>query len=234
VSLLTAHLGILAGLQSEARCLSAGGGHAWTVALSGTRLDGARRAARQLVEAGATHLLSFGLAGGLDPSLAPGTLLLPERLLTPDGRAIPVEAAWHARATALLADLRPVTAAMAGTDEAVATAAAKAALFARTRATAVDMESHVLAATAPALPLLIVRVVADAAGDALPPAALVGVRPDGSTDLGAVLGSVLRRPGQIPALMRLGRAAATAEARLREVARLGAPTGFAFDPVLIQ
>ena len=212
------HLGILAGLQSEARCLS-GSGH--TIALSGARLDGARRAAQRLIAGGATHLLSFGLAGGLDPALAPGTLLLPTRLRMPDGSSVQVDAAWHGRTLAVLAPLRPVTTAMAGTDEAIATAAAKAALFARTHASAVDMESHVLAEAAPHLPLLILRVVADSATDALPPAAMVGIKPDGSTDLLAVLGSVLRQPGQIPALMRLGKAAAKAEATLRAAARLG-------------
>ena len=215
---MTVHLGILAGLQSEARCLSGSG---YTVALSGARLDGARQAAQTLVAGGATQLLSFGLAGGLDPSLAPGTLLLPRTLLTPDGRSIPVDAAWHARALARVAPLRPITSPMAGTDEAIATAAAKAALFARTGASAVDMESHVLSAAAPHLPLLILRVVADSAEDALPPAALVGSKPNGSTDLMAVLRSVLGQPDQIPALIRLGKAAAKAEATLRAAVRLG-------------
>lgn len=226
MSRVTPHLGILAGLQSEARCLS-GAGH--TIALSGARLDGAHRAADSLIAGGATHLLSFGLAGGLDPALAPGTLLLPTHLLTPDGRSIQVDGAWHARIRTLLAALGPVTTAMVGTDEAVATVAAKAALFARTGAGAVDMESHVLARTAGGLPLLIVRVVADGADATLPPAALVGIRPDGATDLAAVLYSVLRHPSQVPALIRLGRAAAKAQATLRAAARLGGPTGFASE-----
>lgn len=228
MSRLPLHLGILAGLRSEARCLSAGSGPspATTVALGGARIDGARRAARQLIDAGATHLISFGMAGGLDPTLAPGTLLLPERLLIAHGTSLRVDAAWHAAARTLLALHRPVTAPTIGSYDAVATAADKAALFRQTRAVAVDMESHVLAQTAPALPLLIVRVVADTGLDDLPPAALVGIKPNGSIDVTAVFGSVLRRPGQIPALMRLGRAAAAAEATLRAVARLGLSSGF--------
>jgi len=220
------HLGILAGLQSEARCFS-GAGH--TIALSGARLDGARRAAHRLVASGATHLLSFGLAGGLDPALQAGTLLLPKRLLTRDGQNFGVDMAWHARATLLLAPLRPVATAMFGADETIATVAAKTAIFTRTGAVAVDMESHILAQAAAGLPLLIVRVVADGADTALPPAALVGIKPDGSTDFPAVLGSVLRHPGQIPALLRLGRLAAQAQATLRSAARLGEPTGFALN-----
>jgi len=44
-----------------------------------------------------------------------------------------------------------------------------------------------------------------------------------------VLGSVLRHPGQIMALLRLGRLAAQAQATLRTAARLGEPTGFALN-----
>ena len=221
MSPVATHLGILAGLQSEARCLS-GLAVPHSIALSGARLDGARRAAERLVAGGATHLLSFGLAGGLDPALPPGTLLLPTRLLTPGG-TIEVDAAWHAHAAALLGQLKPVTAPTVGSDLAIADASEKARLFARTGAAAVDMESHVLARGGAGLPLLILRAVADSADDALPPAALVAVKPDGSTDLAAVLGAVMRRPGQIPALIRLGKAAAQAEASLRAAIKVLSP-----------
>src|SRR6201999_2935043 len=96
------------------------------IALSGARLDGARRAARQLVDGGATHLLSFGLAGGLDPALPPGTLLLARKLLRRSGDAILVAAAWLERAASLFARLMPATKPMFGTDVAIATATAKA------------------------------------------------------------------------------------------------------------
>jgi adenosylhomocysteine nucleosidase len=219
-------LGILAGLQSEARCLS-GAGH--RIALSGARLDGARRAADSLIAGGATHLLSFGLAGGLDPALVPGTLLLPTHLLMPDGGRIDVDAAWHARALDLLAALRPHTGPMVGTDQAIASADAKSILFHRTGAGAVDMESHVLSQSSPTLPLLILRVVADGALDSLPPAALAAVRPDGTTSLLRVLGSLVRQPGQLPRLLQLGRAAHAAEWTLRAAVALGASRGFGLD-----
>ncbi len=219
------HLGILAGLQSEARCLS-GLTLPHGIALSGARLDGARRAARQLVEGGATHLLSFGLAGGLDPTLRPGTLLLPTGIIDPSGKNWPADPAWHGRATALLAGLAPRAGSLHGADEAVADAGAKARLHGDNRALAVDMESHVLAAAAGDRPLLVIRVVADAAADSLPPATLAAVRPDGSTALGAVLGSLLRDPAQLPRLLRLGRAAQAAEQTLRAAVTLGASTGF--------
>jgi len=211
------HLGIVAGLQSEARCISPylpppDELHI-SIALSGAQLAIAQTGCGRLIAGGASHLLSFGLAGGLDPALPSGTLLLPDRLLCPDGTERRVDAEWHARLVALFHDQRPAVGRHLGADLAIATAADKATLFGRTAALAVDMESHVLALAAAEarLPFAMIRVVCDTADETLPPAALHGVKPDGSTDLLGVLGSLLRRPGQIPALGRLARAAKAAE-----------------------
>ncbi len=51
--------------------------------------------------------------------------------------------------------------------------------------------------------------------DDLPPAALVGMRPDGGMALGAVLASLARDPRQLPALIRTGRQADRAFAGLK-------------------
>jgi adenosylhomocysteine nucleosidase len=210
----TQHLGVLAGLQSEARWLSPIGERR-SVALSAARQAIAETASARLIVDGATHLLSFGLAGGLDPALPAGTLLLPDVLVLPDGTERPVDAGWHAGLLDRLSDLQPVAGRHLGADLAVADAGAKAALFARTRSLAVDMESHILARAASGRPFAILRVVCDAAEDVLPPAALAGVKPDGATDIIGVLGSILRHPGQIPALGRLARAAKAADRVLK-------------------
>lgn len=214
---MTRRLGVLAGLRSEARCLP--GSPSILVALSGARRPAADAAAAFLVAGGATHLLSFGLAGGLDPTLPPGTLLLPDRLLGADGAAYPIDPVWHAGLRAALEALRPVVGRHLGVDEPIAGTAEKAGLFARHGALAIDMESHVLARAAAGRPFAVLRVVCDAAGEILPPAALAGVKPDGSTDLPRVLASLLRHPGQVPALLRLARSAKAAERVLAESGR---------------
>jgi adenosylhomocysteine nucleosidase len=205
---------VLAGLQSEARWLSPSGERR-SVALSAARQAIAETASARLIAEGATHLLSFGLAGGLDPALPSGTLLLPDVLVFPDGAEHPVDAGWHAMLLDRLNDLQPVVGRQLGADLAVADAGEKAALFARTRSLAVDMESHILMQAAAGRPFAILRVVCDAAEDVLPPAALAGVKPDGSTDVLGVLVSILRHPGQIPDLGRLARAAKAAERVLK-------------------
>lgn len=99
-----------------------------------------------------------------------------------------------------------------GADTIIASAAEKAALYAQTGAIAVDMESHIAARVAARhnLPFAILRTISDSADQALPPAALVGMRPDGGVALGAILASLARNPAQLPALIRTGRDASAA------------------------
>jgi hypothetical protein len=106
-----------------------------------------------------------------------------------------------------------------GADTIIASVAEKRDLFARSGAIAVDMESHIAARVAArhGLPFAIVRTISDTADQALPPAALVGMKPDGSVALGAVLGSLARHPAQLPALIATGRSAGRAFAALGRV-----------------
>ena len=106
-----------------------------------------------------------------------------------------------------------------GSDTIIATAAEKQALHTETGALAVDMESHIAACVAARhnLPFAIIRVISDSATEALPPAALVGMKPDGGMALGAVLAALARNPAQLPALIRTGIHAGRAFSELRRV-----------------
>ncbi|MFL1461401.1 nucleoside phosphorylase [Roseococcus sp. DSY-14] len=143
-------------------------------------------------------ILSFGLCGGLDPALPPGTLL--------SAAAIPghggVDAAWAA-ALAARTGARPAV--LAHSPAAVATPVAKAALRAATGAAAVDMESGFAADLAAAwgIPFAALRAVGDAAADAVPASAMQGLNADGSAAPGRVALALLRRPGDLPGLLRV-------------------------------
>ncbi|RQW45353.1 phosphorylase [Novosphingobium sp. LASN5T] len=143
-------------------------------------------------------ILSSGIAGALDPALKIGDAVL-------DGDAAVVE-----KLRAILPEA--VVGAVAGRDVMTPTVAGKRALRAETGALAVDMESHVAARVAArrGLPFAVVRVISDSADEALPPAAQIGMKPDGSVALGAVLASLARNPAQLPALIRTGRHAGLA------------------------
>ena len=93
---------------------------------------------------------------------------------------------------------------IAGSETIIATAAAKSALRAASGAVAVDMESAAVARLAreAGIPFAVVRAVSDPAQRALPMAARAGFGADGVADIGAVLQALLRRPYELPALIR--------------------------------
>ena len=203
------------GLRAEAR-IAAGYG-VITVAGGG---DPARLALllQAALARGARAVISFGIAGGLAPGVAPGTVLI-ARAVHHGGERTETASAWVVRLAAALpyAEIAEI----AGVDRAVAGAQDKAALHRRTGATAVDMESHIAARLAAlhGVPFAALRVVADPAERTLPAAALVGMRPDGTTDIGAVLRSLARSPQQLPGLIRTGLDAKAAFAALKDSRR---------------
>lgn len=161
----------------------------------------------------ASGIVSLGIAGGLAPGLRSGTSVLATEVVH-GGEHMPTDAAWRMRLKEKLPNalLAPV----AGTSGIASSREAKAALHAQTRAAAVDMESHIAAqfARERRIPFAVLRVVADPAEEALPPAALVAISADGSVRHAAVLRSIFANPVQIPALIATARHSRAAFAEL--------------------
>lgn len=166
-------------------------------------------------------IISIGIAGALAPDLVVGDVVIAERVVTAN-EAFETDAKWTARLAGALPNAR--IGAILGRSTIAESAEIKATLRESTRADAVDMESHLAARAAMerGVPFAALRVISDTADRSLPPAALVAMKPDGSIALGRVLLSVLRRPSQIPALIRIGRESEKAFAALeRCVGALG-------------
>lgn len=173
-------------------------------------------------------VVSFGIAGGLDPRLVPGDVVIGSAVIA--DRRMPADEAVVAAYANRLACLegRVVVADLAGVDAAVMTPAAKSALRHGTGAAAVDMESHVAGAFARArgLPFAALRVVCDPAQRALPAFAASALKPNGDPDIRAVLAALLRREARISELIRLARDSNAAFSRLsRARALLGLALG---------
>lgn len=190
--------GVVAAMAFEARCLGAMSRRpdglltltataegATLVKISGMGFDRAIRAARELVDAGAVSLLSWGTAGALDPSLTAGTVVLATEVISHDPAIsgleahFPTSASWRKQAIESLAAHGLVVEAPLVTQAApLTTVEAKARLFRNSGAAAVDMESAAVAKVAAAygLPFLAIRVVVDTAGDSLPPALVRAIR----------------------------------------------------------
>ena len=204
------------GLAIEARIAAGPGVHALA---GGGDTKQLAAALESEIARGANAVISFGIAGGLVENIVPGTWLVARAIVTPTSRRL-CDTAW---ACALSMRLRgALTTDLAGVDAPVANPAAKRALHEVTGATAVDTESHLAAeiAAAHGLPFAAFRVIADPAGTSLPAAAHVALGRDGKLSGTAILGSLARRPGQLPLLFRTAIDAGTAFRALSRGRRL--------------
>lgn len=202
-------VGVVTGLQAEAARLAPAADlfeeNAPLVLCLGSGPRRARQAARTLVARGARCLLSFGLAGGLDARLGPGTLVAANTVVGPDGRQWPTDAAWRGSVARAGERLGLVVGPIAGRDRALWSPAQKHACHLETGALAVDMESHAIAAVAAeaGIPFLVLRAVADRKHCKVPVAARSAVAADGSTRVASVVAKLAARPWETPTLVRL-------------------------------
>jgi adenosylhomocysteine nucleosidase len=196
----TRYVVVAVGLDFEER-LALGVGHAKVCRGRGPVMAEALAAA---IEPGCNGIISFGIAGGLDPRLRAGAHVVASSVIGISG-AVPTDARW----SQALLKARPdaVHAPILGVDEPVTGPVGKMRKFHRTGAVAVDMESHIAAdvATGNGLPFAVFRVIADPAHQKVPRAALSGMRADGSLDRLAVLRAMLRAPAEIAGLVTVAR-----------------------------
>jgi len=213
-------IGVVTGMIAEAKCLGAASPEA-TVRVTGADADRARAVAAELCAGGVEALVSFGLAGGLDPRLEPGDLVIADTVIGADGTRHDTDTRWRQDlAAAAKAKVPFVVGPVAGSDSALLTPAAKTARYDRDGAVAVDMESHIVAAAAAenGLPFLVVRAIADPAGRAIPATALAGLGADGRTRPLAVLRALLARPSDLSELLGLARDSRRGIRTLRRIA----------------
>ncbi|TAN06957.1 MAG: hypothetical protein EPN38_06575 [Rhodanobacteraceae bacterium] len=172
--------GLVVALPAEAHCVGARGmragdcqrwQHGW-IAVAGIGPHNAMRAAERLLACGVSQLASWGVAGALDAKLAPGDVLIPDRVLhalddpgfaTDSGLRACLDSALArylvVRRGTLWSAARPVT-----------TQAGKQSLAARSGAIAVDMEAAAVAAVAARarLPFVALKAICDPATRELP------------------------------------------------------------------
>jgi adenosylhomocysteine nucleosidase len=195
---------IVTGLVQEAR-IAAGPGMAVICSSSDPRQ--LRALLATLDPTSFRGVISFGVAGGLDPTLKSGDIVVATEVLAGDAR-------WLAElplneeqiASVALRRRRVVRGGLAGVEKVIAARAGKAALWSATGAAAVDMESHIAAAyaTEVGLPFAALRVISDPASRALPAIAMSAIKPNGDIDLRKVLRGVARNPLSLRALVSTG------------------------------
>ncbi len=189
---------VAAGLGFEARIAEGPG----VKVVFGQSRDKYRQYLHSYAQSGACGFISFGVAGGLSPSLRPGEVVVASAVITAGAtsRTCPD---WSQSILKAVPGARHMP--VFGAEAPVMSVLEKEALWNATGAGAVDMESGHVAEIAAhyGLPFTVLRVVLDPAHRALPLSALAGTREDGNTDPMAVIISLMRRPGDLPGLLRL-------------------------------
>ena len=185
-----AKIGFITGLTAEARWLRNAG---FMVCVGGGSPLGAERAAEALVRQGAQGLISFGLAGGIEPGLTAGSILVPPAV-TEAHSIYPVDY----RLMAFLGG--PVGGKLLYAGKRVAASVHdKELIYRRHNPAAIDLELGAVARTARkhGLPFAVLRAVVDPADFALPPAALVGLKDNGMVNLPAIFSLFAAPPASV-------------------------------------
>jgi len=189
---------------------------------SGAGAENARKAAELLVSKGATQLMSWGCAAALSPDLKMGDLVLADSLLNSDGLEMPVNATWHQHAKTVLGSKVAVyKGALFNSHALVSTAGEKQAIYAKTGAMVLDMESGAIAEVAQhyALPFLAIRAIADPASMDLPVAVSKALNENGEVEIFKIIASLVFNPKEIPHLIQLGQYFQLAKRTLSTVAK---------------
>ncbi|HEU4625416.1 MAG TPA: hypothetical protein VFS52_11665 [Steroidobacteraceae bacterium] len=222
-------VGFVCALEREARHFGVlRSGERWVrlhdgslLACAGMGKERAADAARMLVDVGATSLVSWGLAGALDPTLAAGTIFLPVEVIDRRGGGVPVSLTWHATLARQLVQYRATCiGTILAAPRVLRTCAEKAGAFRETGARAVDMESGAVAEVASglAVPFIVLRVIVDTAADSIPLAAIAAAGGASRIDVRTLLTCVVRAH-ELPALVRLGFRYRAARATLASMAQ---------------
>ena len=199
-------VGVVVGLAAEGRIARR---LAWKVAIGGGTAKGAEAAAQSLAEAGVAALVSFGLAGALDPALRAGALIVPSAVIV-GGTCYPTDPGLsHLLGGATMHAVLGADAVAASVDE-------KRRLHVTSSAAAIDLESGAVArvATARGLPFAVLRVICDPADRDVPQAALVALDAAGAVGLLRLVAEVVAHPAQLPALFALATDAVAARRSL--------------------
>ena len=148
-------------------------------------------------------IIMAGLAGGLDPHLVVGDIVVDQ------------QSTWRASRIPFRRGKFYTT------DKVVETAEEKGQIFERTRAVVAEMENAQVRAAAASysIPFLGIRSVSDSADESLDPAVLQFIDPFGGVRFADVMGQVFKRPSLVMKLRHLRKSSALALGTLGEAVR---------------
>jgi len=207
-------IGIITALPQEARCFKQR-----RVCVCGMGAERAEVAAQQLIQQGATALLSWGTAGGLEPQLRPGDLVMPKEVITSDNKSYLIDSNWHADIASQI-KLTIHDGKLIHSEKIISSPLDKKNMFADYRVIATDMESAGVAkaAAAAGIPFLVIRVIVDPAEQVLPSALIGALKDDGRVLHRKLIINLMKQPRQILEMLQLARHFAAAQKTMKQVA----------------
>jgi len=188
------------------------------IIVSGMGPQQAGAAAQQLMQQGATALLSWGTAAALDPTLVSGSLFIPTSVIDSNASVYPTDARWHNQLVTELTDVVELAYGCLTTSVGIiATPAEKHHLFKRNGCRALDMESAAIAAQAQSgsVPFIAIRAIVDTADMELPRSVLAALDSDGKPNIIKLIAGLLRRPQDWRPLLRLSKGFGLAQNTLK-------------------
>lgn len=205
------------------------------VTCSGTGPLNAQAATELLIAKGATRLISWGCAAGLDASVKPGDLIVADRLIDADDNEIDIDPEWRSYCLNMLrqhaGENLPLVhgGLLAESKILIAASSEKKQLHSITGAVALDMESVAIAKAAGHhnLGFLAIRAIADPVSLDLPKAVSYALNDQGNVVLKKLLLFLALHPLELPGLIKLGLHFNQAKRTLKSVAgHLESITGF--------
>lgn len=198
------------------------------VILAGIGMANAEKAASDLISRGVKAMVNVGLAGGLDPELKAGHIIVAGEILQIDQEDL--QGSWIAYAAgaelahAVLRSNGIVT--RSGTiltaQQAILTCEQKESLYNQTRALAVDMESAAVASVAGRadIPFFGLRAICDPADKTVPRDLFSCLNQNGRIQISSVLRNLARRPALFSDMLHMGHTFSIARKALRHAWQL--------------
>jgi len=229
---LSAKLGIIAALSSEARCFASIdinpdsygviSGNSF-IYYSGIGPKNATKAAESLIDTKIDALVSWGSVGALDPNLVPGDIVLPMFVINyANKRQYPVNEPWRGALKSRLVHKTIYEGSIVSTRDVQSGPRQKRELHQATGAIAVDMESAAIAAVAnkEKKPFMVIRSISDTVAMHIPNSVIDGTDQYGRVSILELSAGLMKNPTELLHYPRLIRSFARTKQSLRQIVKL--------------
>lgn len=196
-------VGFVTGINSEAKILESSNA---IVFCSNMMPRNVVSGTKKLISQGADLIISFGLAGALDPGLKSGSIIISTQVLTPSYKKISCNPSLGIKIFNLKKSksgvyFRPIV----GSNYPITSATEKKKIFKNSKAAAVDMETHIAAQIAQKqrVPFLAIRSICDTANQNLPDFVATIIKNQKKLNILQVLRLIVSRPSELKKFSKL-------------------------------